>query len=468
MSRESFLFDNAKFRNNLIDKILNGLIHIDTNFDQCIKQYFVRDDNDLNDSDNIENDLINNLDQKNNYAKILTDLGYRISYLGQGNCGFSFSICQIENQLNGYALKMIVFSDNPKYGSFNDPNRPENMEIFMIKKLNEEILLPKISPHINLYIRDFTCDGLLTLYAKNNQKLSMEYRSFLLNLESDDEEKKNAYIVNRSNLLISELAVFGSLDSYLNKYEKTITNDIISIIYFQVIYTFAQIEKVLPGFRHNDCHLSNILAQIDQNYLLNTNKDKFYIYAYDDHFYKVPVIQIQSKLWDFFFSNIAEQTNNPALNVFSVEKWGLRNNDNHYYDLHMFTNAIFKFIIDFHSDEGLIGVSYCSEFIDFLKRVVPEKYRGFYCYQNQPKIQTPKKYSMVDLNIMTESNESCIINNGRLIVDDHYTTAKFVLTNDQYIKNKYETSLNQIQIEQIVDSYGIDFDQLKKRIETSY
>lgn len=382
MSMTQYIFNNSKFRSHLVESLLNGNLKID----------------------------------KCNYAVTLINLGYPTKNIKQGDYGFSAEICQTLN----YSIKVIPFEIQKMYGNIENPNRPENLEVSLLQLINKKILLTKISPHIALYIQDFKCHGLPILW----QHYKNQY--------SDDLIGKN-YFDHSAIVLISEMAQLGSLDSFIMKNKKIITNETLSIYFFQFLYTLAQIQKNISGFRHNDCQLDNILVQTDGNYQ-SSDRRRFYIYFYEGHYYKIPIIEGQLKLWDFGSSNIYGQTENLIGKRPASKNFGYRYTKNDYYDLHTFVNNFLMLMNSINDSDHL------SNLVELFERIVPPQFYGHF-----------RKNAIV---------------RGQLVPDIQYLTPAEVLSKDPYIINNYEITLDQLgdETEYLVDSHGIDLTILKDLI----
>jgi hypothetical protein len=436
------LFDNVKYRSQLIDMIKQGKIVIDENVCECIYEV-VKPTR----TGETKKTLLN-MDEKArglpcSYDTTLHNLGYKLNYLGSGTYGFAGSVCKNDDEKcdYGYAIKLLIYDNDPLYGSFDNPNRPENIEVTILKLLNQQILLTNISPHITLYIQDFVCRGVPVLWEDGKNESFDEY------IEKVDEPVSNASAI----VMISELAKYGSLYSLITKHGKTFGIDIIDNIYFQFVYTFAQIQKTIPGFRHNDCHCGNILIQHDENFKADA-PPKYYIYAYpvssstsspQYKFYRVPVIPYQMKLWDFDFANIEGVTKNAKNTSFKPKDFGWRLTRNDYYDLHIFTNDSMMYIMtDDVKTSALPKIRDDKKFMRFLTSIVPRKYFG-------------KKTINTDF--------------GRLIPDDKYTSPHEILVSERdskffYLNDKYGIDIENINMDDVVDCFGIDISELKNMI----
>ncbi len=453
-----YLFKNSAYRSELINQLLTGQLKIDPQMCNCIYKV------DINKKKASLSTLEVNVDgqgqaQPCDYATTLTNLGYDIKYLGAGAYGLAAKVCTTKTCDLSYAIKIIMYDNQEQhdfYGSTTNPNRPENIEVRIFKILNERILYPGLSPHIALYIQDFTCKGVPVLW-KPGQKLPFDqYSRQLLTTKDEDgdtvplgaESQVPNYRSDKSLILISELCKLGSMTTYLTLNSKIITEEMLSTLVFQFIYTFAQIQRVIPGFRHNDSHGGNILVQADDNY--NGVSDRYYIYHYNNKFFQVPVTSAQIKLWDFDFANIVGETANLKAELFDESEFGYRHVKNDYYDLHLFINDLLmiKNGAEPYELDLLPLVDKDSPVLKLLTEIVPEKYYG---------------------------RESANTSYGRLRPNIEYVTPDQLLMGTteinpgHYLPKTYEVTLDQIKPETIMGVYGInraEFDELVKIAQT--
>lgn len=430
-----YIFKNSKFRSQLINNILDGTITINQQACKCI--YQIKPDKTDDESESSGNMTMTiNLDKdglpdKCSYATTLANLGYSLKYLGSGTYAFAAKVCEDDQCNLTYALKMIMYLNNTDaYSSnLNDPNRPENIEVTMLKRLNMEILYPKISPHITLYIQDFKCTGIPILWNMYDvSKDSEAFEKYIGDTISGGQE----YYDNQAIIMLSEMSKYGSLHNFMINNAKIINEDWLADIFFQFNYTLAQIQNKWNGFRHNDCHLGNLLLQSDDNYgPMDEVIDRYYIYYYMGSYFKFNITKFQLKFWDFDFSNIFGITNNQRSKAFAPEEFGYRHNSNHYYDLHLFVNNILNI------SDHLLSIPKHSPLMNLFKSIVPTEYQG-----------------------MSKNN---VLHYSRLIPDIQLTTPDEIMKN-KYLMDKYAIDLDQIDIDKVVDAFGIDFDKLKSLI----
>lgn len=412
-----YLFNNTTFRTQLINNILNGAITIDTQTCKCIYQVKPKDSNNQNKSLN-DMYLSINLNQKQepdhcSYATTLANLGFSLEYIGSDAYSFTTKVCEDDQCSLTYALKMIPYmnQDNVYSKDLDNPNRPENIELEMIKKLNMKFLYTRITPHILCYIQDFKCNGMPNLWDTKDNHIFAQYVS-------------NHVHTNKTIILLTEMAKYGSLEQFILTHLTLINHDWLLNIVFQFIYTLAQIQTKYPGFRHNNCYIANLLLQQANDYV----DGKYYIYYYNGMYFKLAT-PYQIKLTDFDMSNINGITNNQRFNDYTPDEFGYRNNNNQYYDLHLFVNTLLTLI-----DQEF---EHLNSITDILQTIVPIKYQG---------ISKPNTLQY-----------------SRLIPDIQFTTPHQVLIN-HFQNSSLQIDLDQMDSNLIIESYGIDLNKLKQLI----
>lgn len=209
----------------------------------------------------------------------------------------SENMSQIEKKVFSYRKKKSLA--HKKYNNHEllneyvelDPDLPVNVENRIIYLLSE-LVLKKYTPHINLPIFSF------------RSKIS----EMKLNLHLYPKIKKDILtkrIINSVSVLVSEWCTYGNLKVYLNKQSNKFRNNPLywDILFFQIVSTLTVIQSVYPNFRHNDLHLKNILVQ-----KTNPLQSENYLYQIRikdiDHYFVIPDIGFQIRIWDYDWSSI--------------------------------------------------------------------------------------------------------------------------------------------------------------------
>jgi len=111
--------------------------------------------------------------------------------------------------------------------------------------------------------------------------------------------------------------------------EKTIKG-----IIFQVLFTLAVLQERLPGFRHNDIKIDNILLHISNNEPLQL-KFKNYSWILPSN---IPL----AKISDFDYSFIPGKISNPKVLLAQKSDFGCSKIPSKIYDTHLFLNSVYK------------------------------------------------------------------------------------------------------------------------------
>lgn len=237
--------------------------------------------------------------------KNVTETGGVFSKIGEGVYGKVFKVCVDKLCKYEFILKETLFKNTDYYPDTDYPYRPENIEPRILKILNE-FIYTGVTPHILLYLGDFTAS------IKSDK-----YRYLLMEKADTDFQKicKNA-----------------------NGEEK---DAIMKNIIFQILYTLKVIQKKYPDFIHNDLKPDNILC-----FIPNKNLDgKFYKYTLNGKDYYLPH-NYRMVLSDFGISSInSKDCNNAHVEILGLElDLGIQTEKNHYKDVY----KIFAMLRDFY------------------------------------------------------------------------------------------------------------------------
>ena len=329
------------------------------------------------------------------FGKAINELGGKLLYIKSGSTGHTFKGVHPppnDEKKQSYAVKIVAYPKKENYGDMYNIKRPENTELLMIKLLSF-FVINKHTPHIVLPITTFNTSikPFLNL-TKNNIVNNKKFEQFVERYE------KGEYYQNVS-ILVSEWANGGDLLDYVRKNYKTLKTKHWRVIIFQILSVLAIIHAKYPGFRHNDMKANNILIH---NIDVDENSQK-YLYKINNQTYIVPNIGFQIKLWDFDFACIPNIVNNSKVEAEWTSKINVNPEQNRYYDIHYFFNTFTKkgFFPEFWTADEIP-----DKVKEFVKRIIPEKYRS----------------------------GKNISERGRILVNDEYLTADEILKNDQFFK----------------------------------
>lgn len=307
--------DTNESRKLLLEKILNGSVNIVGGNMRLIKY------------DEI-------FDEPCNMRNLVQKFGGSTSTLGSGSYGTAYELCLDERCKHNFALKKIKMSDDHIYGKYDNPMRPENVEVEIFKLLNA-MLYTNASPHIPYYMGDFICE-------ENN----VRYRYYM-------SEKADG---NFHNLVTRKLVN----EKFINGYGIDL---VWKVLFFQILSTLGTILIRYPNFRHNDLHIMNVLY-------FERKSGGYFKYRVGGIDYFVPNIGFQLALWDFDFSIISGYRDNVKVYDFISHNVGIAPEKNEYHDLHKFFNSVLSI---FCSNYGCIIPETALEFI---YSIIPKSLRG--------------------------------------------------------------------------------------------
>ena len=113
-------------------------------------------------------------------------------------------------------------------------------------------------------------------------------------------------------------------------------NTAVKAIILQTLFVLVILQKKLPGFRHNDLKIDNIL--------LDQSKRKHDIFLqYHDNYWKISKNIPISKIADFDYACIPGQVQNPKIGTKHSKSFGCDNEKNKIYDLHIFLNSLYHY-----------------------------------------------------------------------------------------------------------------------------
>lgn len=357
--------DTIPHRIKFIKTLLNGTkLKPIIDFDNVSTEQFVNDLKD-DDSGGSRDTRVTLNKEVHDITNVINTMGGTLQYFKSGTTGHTFK--GEERDANGdilyeYAVKVVAYSIKDKYGSMYDTQRPENVELMMIKLLSMFIIKKK-TPHIALPIGWFDTD------IKNFTNLIEE------GYVKKDNEKYNEFIKRYQNgeyyndvsVLISEWADKGDLADFIRKNYKRFTPLHWKVLFFQLISTLAVIQSKYPNFRHNDLKANNILVT-----RISTNIQNYW-YSVVGDLYNVPNIGYQIKLWDFDFACIPGIVDNKKVMI--SNKWSRGINvgptQNRYYDIHYFFNTLINnFFSGLFRDHRVP-----KEVKDFVLSIVPPEFQ---------------------------------------------------------------------------------------------
>ena len=271
-------------------------------------------------------------------------------------------------------LISVYFCNYGKYQS-TDIKMAQLINQHVIEKRTHHILLPYTA-----FITEI--DSFVNLIDKNIvNKKDKQYKKIIKNYY-------NGKYKNIVTILISEYTTEGNLLNFIKKNYRTLPIKTWKILFFQIISVLAIIQSTLPSLLKNDINTNNILL----TKITKKKKNRKHMYVINKNKYIIPIIEYQIKLWNFDLSS----ENDHSYNKYS--------------DLHYFCNTLIN-------EYKHMNMSYIpSEVVEFLTRIVPNKYRtGKYVtssghIKNNIKYTTPNKVLTKDCFFDEFKHCNCVKN----------------------------------------------------------
>jgi serine/threonine protein kinase len=363
------------------------------------------DDTVMSNSDIGSNDTRNTLHKRvYKFNDIIKQIGGMLRYIKSGTTGHTFRgeiVCETGLKYD-YAVKVVAYPKKSKYGVIHDSARPENAEIMMLRVLSFFIVTKK-TQHIVLPIATFNTNIKPFLNLVNDKVVDESDKKYM--------EFLSAYcdggFHEEVSILLSEWANKGDLLDYVRNNYKKMTTLEWKVIFFQIISVLAIIQYTFPSFRHNDMKANNIL-------LHEISKEKKqHTYHVCKKKYEIPNIGLSIKLWDFDFACIPGIVDNIKVRLEWTKQINVTPKEHKYYDIHYFFNTLIEFF------EPLLNSRYVDDEVkNFVKFVVPQKYRTVHCKHGKAKDGGCKMCHKI------------VQHKGRLLVSDEYLTPVKILNHE--------------------------------------
>jgi len=238
--------------------------------------------------------------------------------IGKGRQGIVFTAKQLSGNKRPFAVKV-----SPRDLSAKKRGEPQPVDIEFKIQDAVQILAPKV---VRIY-KSLRCLNFIEPASMNMPNV----------------QNSTHYDKSQQGILLMEFANGGSLDSWLKKQPK-VDDAIMASLISDVLGTLFKIQFRYPDFRHNDLHMQNIFVA-DRGFLIG----------------------------DFGWARLKKAGTNPAVNTANGTKtasfWGVGPKTDERYDQHLFLNEL----LDWATRHA---PATHPKAIEFLKRAVPEGYRG--------------------------------------------------------------------------------------------
>ena len=223
-----------------------------------------------------------------------------------------------ENKIQFITKLNFYRKDNPElYGTVSKGTVHQNTaEIKVLELLKKEIIDKKISPCIIRILYHVDCTN-STKYITPGDKLCGQYRKtvdenllgiiyglFCRNLDlirsGISNDRFSFVTLEEGNITFRKF-----LTTYVNNSFEGVS--VFKTLLFQIIFTFYQISKKYPSFRHYDLHTDNIMLKFDNSYIFNPIDLKFLIFTNESTHWAIPYFGVIVKIIDFGFTVIKEE-----------------------------------------------------------------------------------------------------------------------------------------------------------------
>lgn len=316
--------------------------------------------------------------------------------IGKGVYGKVFTVC-IDNLCDyRFVLKEVEYKNSPGnlYLTNDNPYRSENIEVRIFRLLNDLVYIGA-TPHIPLYLGDFTCD----IKDKHYRYLMVE-----------------------------------QLDTNFMKIIRNDNNDeVLRNILFQVLYTVNIIQKRYSGFIHNDLKLDNILAFNPITY----NDGKYYRYTINGTDYYLPN-SYRIALWDFGLSSIIcmDCNNMTVEDILADQKLGIQTEKNNYKDVFKLFSYLRRVGVSAETNNFITKYLYqtknMDEFLNLIPNIEPYtidemlKDGYFRTFQNGKN----------EIDIIESYSDTSVVSNFRGITENSEISKELTFDCSLYVDNK--------------------------------
>ncbi|QJX71110.1 hypothetical protein F-liban_362 [Faustovirus] len=259
----------------------------------------------------------------NNIDKFMSLVVEATNY--RGYSGSLFVLCEYKGIrfLTKIALYYKIAPDLYDYKVSMHKNveylQPIDMEIKTLKILEERIISPGVSSCILEMIYESSCDDVVKLSRSLQTKSRARASKCDISLRQDIANKTaiiKTKLIDYAKLVEKGFAhdkiAFIALEKYTLTLQAFLAKpiylhmdaEILRVVVFQIIYTMYQIQRVFPGFKHNDLHSENIMIKVDPEFEYDQLNPVFELYKTDIGDFLVPYLGFHAKIIDFAFVQI--------------------------------------------------------------------------------------------------------------------------------------------------------------------
>ena len=305
-----------------------------------------------------KNDVIDHLRDasKTKSCDLFKEPRTRLKFLGAGIQNKVYLGCITDECLHKVAIRLM----SRDYDYLYNNTHPNFVEMRLYDKFNK-MLDDNLTHNLTYRINNFSCK--VQNIADENQPHTRirEYKP----------QYNKGEIYEDIDILINELCIHGSVNSFIKKHIGTLRTIDYQIMVFHFLSGLVTCQYHIPEFRHNDIHHENILVGTynfkDKNYSKEKDGSRKYVkYLLFDKEYYLPYTNYCVKLYDFDMS-VCKELPNAKVEESYLLRTGVSSIVNPVFDCHLGINSLFHMIYN----------KVPSEVRDFYFDEIPSIYRGF-------------------------------------------------------------------------------------------
>ena len=264
-----------------------------------------------------------------------TDMPEEDISLKQIGTGKYSDIFAVYRGSDSFAMKISYYTEETinkfmkkkKSGDLEGAKREKEQDSILVSekfsKVTTVLLDKKLTPH---FVRVFE---------------EQDVKNFAIKIPGLEKRLQNLSVYQK---MYNHVAFMELFDTDLTRLltHKTLEEDEIKIVIFQVIYTIAATQHALPGFRHNDLSTNNVLIR---------NNRKKTIYRYDvggEVFYTPTKYYVAVTDYDFVHIPSIRIMNNRRV---TSGNYKVSDDTNVSYDVHLFIKSVLKCFTKVYSTE---------------------------------------------------------------------------------------------------------------------
>lgn len=126
-------------------------------------------------------------------------------------------------------------------------------------------------------------------------------KTWLCNVKYEIDVKLSRDVVNMTALERCNITFYSVLLSYYDSPSEFVQ---MKSFLFMIIYTLYQLNRIYPGFMHNDLHVNNIMFKYDDGFRLDVQKMQTLKFHVDNTVYSTPYFGIIPKIIDFGLASV--------------------------------------------------------------------------------------------------------------------------------------------------------------------